>query len=68
MPKPKMAKASLAAIIRSFTVFVAALQEIFDESAYKRFLNRKSLKSSRQAYAIFCQENDQAKSRMPRCC
>jgi hypothetical protein len=46
----------------------AILQEIFDESAYQRFLDRSRLQSSPNAYAIFQQENEQAKSRRPRCC
>jgi hypothetical protein len=44
------------------------LKEIFDESAYQRFLDRSRLQSSPNAYAIFLQENEQAKSRRPRCC
>jgi hypothetical protein len=47
---------------------MAALREIFDESAYQRFLHRSHLPSSVHAYAIFQQENEQAKSRRPRCC
>jgi hypothetical protein len=44
------------------------LREIFDESAYQRFLDRTQLKSSSDAYAVFRQENEQSKSRRPRCC
>lgn len=47
---------------------VAILREIFDESAYQRFLDRSQLESSVNAYAVFRQENEQAKSRKPRCC
>jgi len=32
---------------------VSALREIFDESAYNRFLDRRQLPSSREAYAAF---------------
>jgi hypothetical protein len=46
----------------------AILQEIFDESAYQRFLDRTRLQSSSNAYATFRKENEQAKSRRPRCC
>lgn len=46
----------------------AALREIFDESAYARFLDHRQLTSSRAAYAVFCQENDAAKARRPKCC
>jgi hypothetical protein len=49
-------------------LIVAVLREIFDESAYQRFLDRSCLESSPNAYAIFRQENEQAKSRRPRCC
>src|ERR1700738_1229471 len=51
-----------------FGLIVAVLREIFDESAYERFLDRRRLESSPNAYAIFRQENEQAKSRRPRCC
>jgi hypothetical protein len=57
-----------AAIIRSLKLLAATLREIFDESAYQRFLDRSRLESSPHAYAIFLQENEQAKSRRPRCC
>ena len=51
-----------------FGLIVAVLREIFDESAYQRFLDRSCLQSSPNAYAIFRQENELAKSRRPRCC
>jgi hypothetical protein len=51
-----------------FGLIVAALREIFDESSYQRFLDRRHLESSAHAYAIFQQENEEAKSRRPRCC
>jgi hypothetical protein len=63
-----MAHAILAVTVRSFKVLVAALQEIFDESAYQRFLDRSAMQSSVDAYAAFQQANEQAKSRRPRCC
>jgi hypothetical protein len=46
----------------------AILREIFDESAYQRFLDRSQLESSAKSYAVFLQENEQARSRRPRCC
>jgi hypothetical protein len=46
----------------------AMLREIFDESAYERFLARNSMPSSSQAYLLFLQESGQIKSRRPRCC
>jgi hypothetical protein len=49
-------------------IFLAALREIFDESAYSRFLSQRQLASSRAAYAAFRQEHEVAKARRPRCC
>ncbi len=51
----------------SMTV-VATLREIFDESAYARFLDQRHLESSRAAYAAFRQEHEVAKASRPRCC
>jgi hypothetical protein len=50
------------------TIVVATLREIFDESAYARFLKQKHLVSSRAAYAAFRREHEVAKARRPRCC
>ncbi len=49
-------------------IVMAALREIFDESAYARFLKRNHAASSREAYAAFLRENETAKARRPRCC
>ncbi len=46
----------------------AMLREIFDESAYARFLERRQLASSPQAYAEFLVENETRAQRRPRCC
>jgi hypothetical protein len=46
----------------------AILREIFDESAYERFLSRKQIASSPGAYAAFRQEFEDAKTRRPKCC
>jgi hypothetical protein len=71
-PATKVARVSASAIwpavVRAGKVLVATLREIFDESAYQRFLNRKQLESSPNAYAVFRKENEQSKSRKPRCC
>jgi hypothetical protein len=68
-PSNRAKRGGLFSILsRVATVSQAILQEIFDESAYQRFLIRKELQSSSQAYAMFSQENEQAKSRRPRCC
>ena len=49
-------------------IVVATLREIFDESAYARFLNQRNLESSRVAYAAFRREQEVVKARRPRCC
>jgi hypothetical protein len=60
---------SFAAKLKFFLrVVSAALREIFDESAYARFLSQRQLVSSRAAYAAFRQEYESAKARRPRCC
>ncbi len=63
--KPGRLLSTLSKIAR---VSRAVLREIFDESAYQRFLDRSHQQTSPNAYAIFQQENEQAKSRRPRCC
>jgi len=49
-------------------VFLAMLREVFDESAYGRFLERKQMVSSCKAYAEFTRENELIRARRPRCC
>jgi hypothetical protein len=51
-----------------FHVAAAALREIFDESAYARFLARTGQPSSRAAYAGFLRERAASHERRPRCC
>lgn len=46
----------------------ATLREIFDESAYERYLARNQVRSSVGAYASFRREHELAKARRPRCC
>lgn len=55
-------------IMQAVSLLASALREIFDESAYARFLDRKRMASSREAYAAFCREYEGAKARRPRCC
>ena len=52
----------------ALVLLIAAIREIFDESAYARFLTRNRTVSSPSAYAAFRQENELAKARRPRCC
>jgi len=51
-----------------FAVLVAILREIFDESAYARFLATHHLRSDRSSYAAFLREQAGIKARRPRCC
>ena len=44
------------------------LREIFDESAYARFLTRRQVATSPQAYADFLRELQTQRERRPRCC
>ena len=46
----------------------ATLREIFDESAYQRFLQRNHAVVSKATYAAFRRETEHAKARRPRCC
>ena len=55
-------------IVSSWRILMDALREIFDESAYARFLSRAGLASSSEAYAEFCREFEAAKVRRPKCC
>jgi hypothetical protein len=49
-------------------ILQSTLREIFDESAYARFLARRKLTSSSYAYAEFLNESRQQRERRPRCC
>jgi len=49
-------------------MLITVIREIFDESAYARFLNRTQKPSSPQAYAAFRSEYEALKARRPRCC
>jgi hypothetical protein len=59
---------SSTGVTRAMSLLASALREIFDESAYARFLDRKQMASSAEAYAAFCQEYEVVKARRPRCC
>jgi len=49
-------------------VFVTVLREIFDEAAYERFLRRRQIASSAEAYHAFYHERESAYVRRTRCC
>jgi hypothetical protein len=58
----------LRAVRSLVKITLATLREIFDEAAYARFLARAGMSSSREAYAAFRREFEQAKMRRPKCC
>jgi len=51
-----------------FRIILAVLREIFDESAYARFLTRNGMISSAASYAEFLRETELSRARRPRCC
>ncbi len=53
---------------RFLELALATLREIFDESAYQRFLDRQGSVASRESYARFLRENETARLKRPRCC
>jgi len=53
---------------QALRLLLATVREIFDESAYQRFLIRHQLGSSRVAYAAFLREQETRKARQPKCC
>lgn len=50
------------------TTLIVALREIFDEAAYARFLKRRGVVSSIEAYAAFRREFEEGSVRRPKCC
>lgn len=55
-------------LIRTLVLAHATLREIFDESAYARFLARHHAASSRDAYSAFLREQADVQDRRHRCC
>lgn len=69
--RPRLSRVLQAAVDglnEAVRVFCSTLREIFDESAYARFLDRQHTVNSRQAYAAFLHENQRQRERRPRCC
>ena len=60
--------AGMSEVRQILTTIVATLREIFDESAYMRFLARNRISSSSTAYAAFLREQEGIKARRPKCC
>jgi hypothetical protein len=54
--------------VRLTRLLLPILREIFDESAYSRFLSRQGMSSSPSAYATFLREQEGVKARRPKCC
>lgn len=57
-----------AAMERVMRTVCMVLREIFEESAYARFLQRHGIGSSREAYAGFLRESRQSREKRARCC
>ena len=55
-------------IFQTWTLVRAALREIFDESAYDRFLLRTNAARSVASYRDYMRERDAAILKKPRCC
>jgi len=53
---------------RAMQILRATLREIFDESAYDRFLQRTQRQRSVESYRTFMIERDAAAVTRPRCC
>jgi hypothetical protein len=58
----------LVALVGAWRIAAAALREIFDESAYDRFLVRNHAVRSVESYREFLREWEGAAARRPRCC
>jgi len=52
----------------AMAVLVSVAQEIFDETAYQRFLNRTQMQAGAESYAEFRKEQDELRARRARCC
>jgi hypothetical protein len=63
--KTPSALALFAKVIRTLR---AVLREIFDESAYNRFLLRTHASRTIASYRAFTQERDATMLKKPRCC
>ena len=61
-------KRSGGLVIKITRTITATLREIFDESAYDRFLLRTHASRSIASYRAFIRERDTAMVNKPRCC
>jgi hypothetical protein len=53
---------------QALAILNATLRELFDESAYARFLARKEKTCSRESYLEFLHELEEKKRTAPKCC
>jgi len=58
----------MSRISNAARIVLATLREIFDETAYDRFLRRTQMESSPAAYAAFWREKASSHERRPKCC
>ncbi len=65
---PRVLRRLLMRLGSAARMVAAVLREIFDESAYQRFLEQRQVNSSPEAYSVFRREIELAKARRPRCC
>lgn len=49
-------------------LLVSVAREIFDESAYQRFLSRTQMQTGAESYAEFRKEQDELRARRAKCC
>ena len=54
--------------LRAIRTFNATLREIFDESAYDRFLQRTGTSHCKDSYRAFMRDRESAMAQKPRCC
>ena len=67
-PSDRARIGGVAWLKRTTAILMTVIREIFDESAYDRFLTRTQMASSSEAYAAFRRESEALKARRPRCC
>lgn len=59
---------NMSRFLKAARILLATLREIFDETAYERFLRRGGLLSSPEAYRAFSREREASHARRPKCC
>jgi hypothetical protein len=53
---------------QAWQIVYATLREIFDESAYERFLMQTGVRRSVESYRAFVRQSEAASAKKPRCC